>query len=116
VGVTHVTERPFSCRKYTPGCVDGSIAGPSGRDRVVAFRGAQPEARRRGDWTTIRYADCVLLERPAEDEIVLWDRDGDRIYIPGDFWRGGRELIAEIAAARPADIVIEDRISLDLID
>ena len=24
MGVTHVTERPFSCRKYTPGCVDGS--------------------------------------------------------------------------------------------
>jgi hypothetical protein len=24
VGVTHVAERPFSCRKYTPGSVDGS--------------------------------------------------------------------------------------------
>jgi hypothetical protein len=69
-----------------------------------------------GTVTTIRYADCVLLERPAEDEIVLWDRDGDRIYVPGVFWRAGRELIAEIAAALPADIVIEDRISLDLID
>jgi len=23
VGVTHVTERPFSCREYTPGWVDG---------------------------------------------------------------------------------------------
>jgi len=69
-----------------------------------------------GTMTTIRYADCVLLERPAEDEIVLWDRDVNRIYIPGIFWRGGGELLAEIAAAVPADLVVEDRISLDLID
>lgn len=69
-----------------------------------------------GVLTTIRYADCVLLERPAEDEIVLWDSDGDRIYIPGIFWRGGAAVLAEIMAALPDDIVIEDKISVDLID
>jgi zinc protease len=69
-----------------------------------------------GTLTTIRYADCVLLERPADDEIVLWDRDGDRIYIPAIFWRGGDAVLAEITAALPDDIVIEDMISFDLFD
>lgn len=69
-----------------------------------------------GTLTTIRYADCVVLERPADDEIVLWDRNGDRIYIPGVFWRGGSALIDEIAAALPEDIVLIDRVSVDLID
>lgn len=69
-----------------------------------------------GVLTTIRYADCVLLERPAADEMVLWDSDGDRIYIPGIFWRGGAAVLAEIAAALPDDIVIEEKISLDLFD
>lgn len=69
-----------------------------------------------GTLTTIRYADCVLLERAADDEIVLWDRDGDRIYIPAIFWRGGDAVLAEITAALPDDIVIEDKISFDLFD
>jgi zinc protease len=69
-----------------------------------------------GVLTTIRYQDCVLLERPADDEIVLWDRDGDRIYIPAIYWRSGGAVLAEIAAALPADILIEEKISYDLID
>ncbi|MBA2718318.1 MAG: insulinase family protein [Chloroflexi bacterium] len=69
-----------------------------------------------GTLTTIRYADCVVLERPADDEIVMWDRDGDRLYIPAIFWRGGSALLEEITAALPQDIVIHDRISVDLID
>jgi hypothetical protein len=69
-----------------------------------------------GTVTTIRYADMVILEKPAEDELVLWDLDGDRIYIPGIFWRGGSAVLAEIEAAVPPSIVIEARLSDDLID
>jgi hypothetical protein len=58
----------------------------------------------------------VILEKPAEDELVLWDLDGDRIYIPGIFWRGGSAVLAEIEAAVPPSIVIEARLSDDLID
>jgi hypothetical protein len=93
-----------------------SILGLGRRQRLVIGPDGVTLRASDGTLTTIRYADCVLLERPAEDEIVLWSRDGDRIYIPGIFWRGGGELLAEIAAALPADIVIEDQISVDLID
>ena len=57
-----------------------------------------------------------MVERPADDDIVLWDRDGDRIYIPSIFWRGGEQILAEIMAAIPPDLVITDRISADLMD
>jgi hypothetical protein len=93
-----------------------SVFGLGRRQRLVIGPEGVTLRASDGNVTTIRYADCVLLERPEEGEIVLWDRDGDRIYIPGIFWRGGREILDEIMAALPHDIVIEDRVSLDLID
>lgn len=93
-----------------------SVLGLGRRQRLTIGHDGVTLRASDGVLTTIRYADCVLLERPAMDEIVLWDRDGDRIYIPGIFWRGGNALLAEITAALPDDIVIEDKISFDLID
>lgn len=69
-----------------------------------------------GTITTIRYRDVVLLEKPADDELVLWNRDGDRIYIPAIYWKGGARVLAEIEAAIPKELLVEDKLSVDLID
>ncbi len=93
-----------------------SMLGLGRRQRLVIGPDGVSLRASDGTLTTILYADCVVLERPADDEIVLWDRDGDRLYIPAIFWRGGSALIDEITAALPEDIVTHDRISVDLID
>jgi hypothetical protein len=69
-----------------------------------------------GAMATVRYADCVVLERPKDDEIVLWGRDLSRVYVPAAFWRGGEEILAEIEAALPPEIVVRDIFSHDYID
>jgi hypothetical protein len=69
-----------------------------------------------GTITTIRYRDVVILEKPADDELVLWDRDGDRIYIPAIYWKGGTQILAEIEAAIPDELLVTDKLSVDLID
>ena len=68
-----------------------------------------------GAMATVRYADCVVLERPKDDELVLC-RDLSRVYVPAAFWRGGEEILAEIEAALPPEIVIRDIFSPDYID
>jgi predicted Zn-dependent peptidase len=68
-----------------------------------------------GSMTTIRYEDCIVLECPTEDDRVLWDRNGNRIYIPAVAWRGGSEIVAEIDAALPAEMVINRKLSDDLV-
>ena len=69
-----------------------------------------------GSTATVRYQDCVLLERPTDDELVMWGRDLSRVYVPGAFWRGGEQVIAEIEAALPAHIVVRDTFSHDYIE
>ena len=39
-GVTHVTERPFSCGEYTPGRVDGSNGRPLGPAQPIGVTDA----------------------------------------------------------------------------
>ena len=69
-----------------------------------------------GSMATVRYTDCVLLERPNDDELVLWGRDLSRVYISGPFWRGGEEILAEVMAAVSADLVVHDTFSHDYIE
>lgn len=69
-----------------------------------------------GSLATVRYRDCVILERPNDDELVLWGRDLARVYVVGSFWRGGDEVVAEIMAALPSDIVVHDVFSHDYIE
>lgn len=69
-----------------------------------------------GSTATVRYKDCVLLERPKEDELVMWGRDLSRVYVPGAFWRGGEQVIAEIEAALPSHVVVRDTFSHDYIE
>ena len=69
-----------------------------------------------GSLATVRYADCVLLERPNEEEIVVWGRDLSRVYIPAAFWRGGEEIVAEIIAAVPPELVVSETFSHDYIE
>ena len=69
-----------------------------------------------GSLATVRYADCVVLERPNDDELVMWGRDLSRVYVPAAFWRGGAEVLAEIAAAVPPEIVVRDTFSHDYIE
>ena len=66
-----------------------------------------------GSVATVRYADCVILERPNDEDVVLWGRDGSRLWVPSAFWRGGEAVVAEIVAAVPGDIIIRDRFSDD---
>ena len=93
-----------------------SILGVGRRQRLIIGPDGVTLRSSDGTLTTVRYEDCVLLERPDADELVLWDKHGDRIYIPAIFWRGGKDVIVEIAAAVPENIVIEEKISVDLID
>ena len=65
---------------------------------------------------TVRYDECVILERPVEDELVMWGRDGTRLYVPAAFWRGGEQVIAEIARSVPTDIVVREKFSADYFD
>jgi len=69
-----------------------------------------------GSLATVRYEDCVVLERPKDDELVLWGRDLSRVYVPGAFWRGGDQILAEIEAAVPPEIVVRDTFSHDYIE
>jgi hypothetical protein len=69
-----------------------------------------------GSLATVRYADCVVLERPKDDELVMWGRDLSRVYVPAAFWRGGEGVLAEIAAAVPPEIVVHDTFSHDYIE
>lgn len=69
-----------------------------------------------GSLATVRYADCVVLERPNDDELVMWGRDLSRVYVPAAFWRGGEEVLAEIAAAVPPEVVVRDTFSHDYIE
>jgi hypothetical protein len=69
-----------------------------------------------GSLATVRYRDCVLLERPNDDEVVLWGRDLSRVYILKPFWRGGEEILAEVMAAVPPDLVVRDTFSHDYIE
>lgn len=65
---------------------------------------------------TVRYEDCALLERASEDDLVMWSRDGTRLYVPGPFWRGGEEILAEIQSKVPPSAVTTHKFSADLID
>jgi hypothetical protein len=69
-----------------------------------------------GSLATVRYTDCVVLERPKDDELVMWGRDLSRVYVPAAFWRGGEGVLAEIAAAVPPEIVVRDTFSHDYIE
>jgi hypothetical protein len=69
-----------------------------------------------GSLATVRYQDCVVLERPKDDELVLWGRDLSRVYVPAAFWRGGEQVLAEIEAAVPPEIVVRDTFSHDYIE
>lgn len=69
-----------------------------------------------GSLATVRYEDCVVLELPKDDELVLWGRDLSRVYVPGAFWRGGEQVVAEIVAAVPPEIVVRDTFSSDYIE
>ena len=73
---------------------------------------------RHGDGTfmTVRYADCVILEHPVEDELVMWGRDGVRLYVPAVFWRGGEDVLAEIRRSVPPEVVVTHKMSHDLIE
>jgi hypothetical protein len=65
---------------------------------------------------TVRYADCVILEHPVEDELVMWGRDGVRLYVPAVFWRGGEDVLAEIRRSVPPEVVVTHKMSHDLIE
>ena len=65
---------------------------------------------------TVRYEDCVVLERPKDDELVMWGRDLSRVYVPAAFWRGGEQVFAEIEAAVPPEIIVRDTFSHDYIE
>ncbi|MFL5708312.1 MAG: hypothetical protein ACJ77Y_04875 [Chloroflexota bacterium] len=69
-----------------------------------------------GSIATVRYEDCVVLERPTDDELVMWGRDLSRVYVPATFWRGGQQILAEIEAALPPEIVIHERYSHDYLE
>ncbi len=93
-----------------------SVLGFGRRQRLVVGPDGVSLREADGAVTTILYRECVLLEKPADDEIVLWSRDGDRIYIPGIFWRGGKALLAEIEASVPASRIVRDTLSPDLVN
>lgn len=69
-----------------------------------------------GSMATVRYEDCVVLERPKDDELVMWGRDLSRVYVPAAFWRGGEGVFAEIEAAVPPEIIVRDTFSHDYIE
>src|SRR5438093_2714339 len=63
VGVTHVTERPFSYRKYIPGCVDDSNGS-----RESALHVVLEDVDELGD-------EAIAAERPVEPAIDEHRRD-----------------------------------------
>jgi zinc protease len=107
------SDRPVAGREVKPFL---SVLGLGPKIRL--FIGPDGVSLRAKDGTvaTVLYADCVVLERPADDELVMWGREGARVYVPEAFWRSGDQVIAEIEAALPSDIVIRDKVSDDLID
>ena len=121
-----MSEPPASVRPYplaSAAPVDGrevkpllSLFGVGRRQRLRIGAEGVTLLPMDGTITTIRYRDVVILEKPADDEIVLWDRDGDRIYIPSIYWKGGARILAEIEAAIPRELVVEAKLSDDLID
>ena len=92
-----------------------SMFGLGFKQRMIV--GPEGVSIRHKDGTaTVRFADCVALEDPGKDGIVLWARDTTRLWIPVDFWRGGEAVIDEIRAAVPADIVVRGTFSHDYVD
>jgi zinc protease len=106
-------DRPIAGREVKPFL---SVLGLGPKVRLFIGPDGVSLRAKDGAVSTVRYADCVVLERPTDDELVMWGRDGARVYVPEAFWRGGDTVIAEIEAALPADIVIRDKVSDDLID
>ena len=69
-----------------------------------------------GSMATVRYDDCVVLERPNDGELVMWGRDLSRVYVPAAFWRGGEQILAEVEAALPPQVVVREKFSSDYIE
>ena len=118
-----VEEHPAGMTRYTP----PSSRPVAGREvkPVRAHLGFGPKARlvvgRDGvmfrsndgfEWS-VRYADCVILERPNADHLIMWGRDGARLWVSGPYWRGGAQLLDEIEHAVPSDVVMRDMLSRD---
>jgi zinc protease len=93
-----------------------SVLGIGPKQRLVIGPDGVTIRAKDGSLATVRYADCVVLERPDDDNVVLWGRDGARVWVPGPFWRGGEAVLAEIMAAVPSDRVIRERLSHDFLD
>lgn len=93
-----------------------SVLGFGPKERLVIGPDGVTMRATGGTLATVRYADCIVLEWPVEDELVMWGRDGTRLYVPGAFWRGGEEILAEIGRAVPGERVIRHKVSMDYFD
>lgn len=59
-----------------------------------------------GQSATVRFIDCVAMQRWANGTLTLWGLDGSWITVNPETWRHGRDAIAAIDAAVPADAVV----------
>lgn len=69
-----------------------------------------------GLFATVRYDDCVVLEDPGAQGLVLWGRDTTRVWFPLGFWRDTDRIAAEIRAAISEDRVVRGTFSRDYFD
>ncbi|MFP5341889.1 MAG: insulinase family protein [Candidatus Limnocylindria bacterium] len=69
-----------------------------------------------GLFATVRYDECVVLEDPGTEGLVLWGRDSTRVWFPLGFWRDTDRIAAEIRAAIPEDRVVRGTFSRDYFD
>jgi hypothetical protein len=55
---------------------------------------------------TVRFDDCVALERWTDGTRALWGEDGFRLEIPPEAWRGGEDIVRAIDERVPPDLVV----------
>jgi zinc protease len=81
VGVTHVTERPFSWTEYTPGCVDGSNERPRATHDQPWYGRVSPREPNGVDVSDAGHPDAPIIERTEIDGVpVFWTPvDGPRV-------------------------------------
>ena len=101
---------------WSPDRVEGREYGPAGffipgrrpKERLFVGPDGVTVAVNPTEWLTVRYADCVASIHESPSIRVLLGRDGMRVGVVGEAWKGGQRAIDDIDRAIPAEIVACD--------
>jgi hypothetical protein len=97
---------PVNGRTIRP---SGWLVGPKARkDRLIVGHEGISWVAPDGHCNTVRYDECVAIRHWEGPVRELWGADGFRVIVDAAEWRGGSDVVAEVDAALPAQIIACD--------